>query len=99
MGIKINFNQVVKVKLKDEAVNILKNSHDKKRKYMIAYAHTDIGDFDLKFDKEGYYSCQLWELIRDFNDKFNIVSENIFEENSFIIDVNLQGGNYYVTNE
>ena len=61
---KFNINHNVKVKLTSYGVDILKMQHDE----IQSMCKSDIGEFKLVLDKDGYCSMQLWDLMKTFGD-------------------------------
>lgn len=61
---KININDMVRVKLTEEALEILKTNHETLRE-----AYPKIDKWKSPVDEKGYYETQLWSLFQDFGDK------------------------------
>lgn len=62
--IKFNINSYVKIKLNEIGIRILEQRHNE----MKAIINWDLGEFDLKLDKDGYYTMQMWEMMNTFGD-------------------------------
>ena len=59
--LKFNVNDIVRVKLTQVGLNIIRKKED-------CYRHLKISGIKRKKDKEGYTKFQLWELMSLFGD-------------------------------
>lgn len=63
LGMRLDINVFIKIKLTPVGIRILQQQHEQLR---ILHKGRDIGPFKLPLDNNGYYTTQLWELMRDF---------------------------------
>lgn len=82
---KINMNDVVKVKLTDKGIAVLKQKHELLNSIIKKQNGKGIGEFKLKIDENGYYSTQLWMLFEDFGSEINAGCEVPFENNMILV--------------
>lgn len=80
---KINLNDIVKVKLTKIGRSILRKRHDKVRIDILSNGGRDIGEYTCKMEDD-YYVAQLWYLIDVFKENFSLNSKQVFEDNSII---------------
>lgn len=76
---RVNLNDNVKVKLTDEGIRELARQHAELRKHLIESGSNDIGEFVLKLSDDGFYTTQLWQLIKDFQDYFGLGQKTVIE--------------------
>ncbi|MCK1996805.1 hypothetical protein MPH47_06115 [Psychrobacillus psychrodurans] len=88
---KFNANETVKVRLYPAGIEILKYKHEELRKQIKKMNTHDIGEFKLNLSDDGYYSTQLWALIKDFGDSMNFGHDTPFNLNMIFV-----GGEVYV---
>lgn len=82
-----NLNQMVKVKLSDEGVEIMRKRHDDLHDRVKARNGKGINPFKLKLDEEGYTPFIGWEFIQIFGEHTSIGFEPPFDLNiKLIID-------------
>ena len=61
---KININDIVKIKINEKGIDILKKEHEELKKYF-----PKLGDFNLqKVDEYGYTEMQLHDVMRIFGE-------------------------------
>ena len=83
---KFNANQIVKVKLTDFGVQILREQHEELNKNLLKHGCSSLGYFVLPLDEDGYYKCQLWYLMQKFGSHMRMGTDNPFELNMIFID-------------
>lgn len=83
---KFNANHFVKVKLTDKGVGILKSKHDELNNHINSRGGKPFGEFELKIDDEGCYSCQLWQLMHDFGEHTYIGFDQPFGLDIIFVD-------------
>ena len=79
MNFKVNANSMVKVKLTDLGIAILKNQHDYLNKSIEERGGIGFGEFELKTDTDGYYHDQLWNLMNTFGHLMTLGHDVPFE--------------------
>ena len=77
----INLNDEVKIKLKDQGIEILKQEHERinqllKRK----------DKFELKLDEDGYYKEQLWKIMQVFGKYIAFGADVPFETDIIVFE-------------
>lgn len=77
----INLNDEVKIKLKDQGIEILKQEHERinqllKRK----------DKFELKLDEDGYYKEQLWRIMQVFGKYIALGADVPFETDIIVFE-------------
>lgn len=65
---KVSVNEMVKVKLTDFGVDVLRQRHNELVEFIRERTGNDIGPLTLKLDDEGYYKTQLWHLMWEFGE-------------------------------
>lgn len=66
---KIKLNSLVKIKLNESGISILKSSHEYHRsKITNPIYYERYGDFELSVDENGYTEMKLWEIFYYFGD-------------------------------
>lgn len=75
---KINFNEMVRVKLTPKAL-------DRKQQELDDYNRKFNLGLQLKIDKDGYYEDRLWCIMRNFGDMCGFTT-NPFENCNFTMD-------------
>lgn len=78
MKFTVNVNEIVKVKLTDVGINILKQQHEELNERIKKVNGKGIGEFEIKLDNDGYYSTQLWVLMNTFGHSMTMSSEEPF---------------------
>lgn len=78
---KVNLNDMVKVKLTKAGIQVLAKQHQE-----MVYLHYIQGgkyldSFTLRLDEEGYYTTQLWMLLDRFSEHMGLAKETVFENN------------------
>lgn len=64
---KIKLNSLVKVRLNETGISILKSCHDYHRSMISSPLYYEkMGDFELVIDKDGYTELKLWEIFYYF---------------------------------
>ena len=87
MDFKVNLNQVVKVKLTEYGVSVLKEQHDELNAWIKLRGGKSLGEFELRLDEDGYYSTQIWMLMSKFGHAMRMGNENPFN-----LEVIIKGG-------
>ena len=85
---KFNFNDQVKVRLKQKGIDILRQQHDELDRRISSNGGKGIGPFTIRIDDDGYASFQLWDLMRRFGEHMVIGFDP-----PFYLDVIMCGGN------
>ena len=78
---KFNINSYVKVKLTSLGLAILKSKYDKLNNAILLSGGHGLNEFDSNIDKEGYYTNQMWSIIKDFGAYMDTGTENPFDCN------------------
>jgi hypothetical protein len=88
MDVKINFNDIVKVKLTDRGKEIMKQRHDELNALIIKKSRSGkvFREFTIKIDREGYTSFLLWQLMNTFGEYMVMGLEEPFEGTMVIIN-------------
>jgi hypothetical protein len=87
MDVKVNINDIVKVKLTEFGISILKQNHDEVNEILINRGVKPMGPFELKLDDNGYMAFQLWQLMSIYGEHLSVTGENPFETQIIIPDV------------
>lgn len=72
MEFKVNANAYVKVHLTIKGIEILQERHNLLQDQILERTGSDIGDFELRVDDEGYYKAPLWSLMEVFGEHVTI---------------------------
>jgi hypothetical protein len=83
MHFKFNFNQLVKVRLKQEGIDILRQQHDEFRS---KYKGLRLSPFTINIDDEGYTSFQMWDLMQRFGEYMTLGFDTPFHLDVIICD-------------
>ena len=80
--VEFNINQYSKVKLTDVGLSILENDHNhfqelRKKEYRREWSPP-------KLDDNGYYKCQMWQLMQTFGDHIGLAKHMAFDANIII---------------
>lgn len=81
---KVNLNDIVKVRLTDKGVRVLKIRHQELNDFLMARGGNELSKFNLSLDDEGYYTTQLWTLLKDFKGYFEMTAPMVFKDNDLI---------------
>ena len=73
--VKFNINEIVKVKLTDFGVKVLKQS----------YTRYGLESLKIIKDEEGYTKFQMWELMSTYGKYMGLARENVFDLNIKIV--------------
>jgi len=82
-NMKINLNDEVKVRLTDDALEILKENHKALNRIILKNGGKP-DKFPYKPDENGYYTFQLWHLFEDFGKHISCGCESPFINNEII---------------
>lgn len=82
----IDLNKIVKVKLTNDGIKILKNHYDNITNHIQYRSGYIRDDFKLQLDKDGYYCCTLKELMYTFGKDLYPSNDTLFVDNSIIIE-------------
>lgn len=77
---------MVKVKLTDFGILILKRRHEELSKSIKIFNGKALGDFVLNLDENGYYRTQLWILMDKFGSVMSMAHEMPFYTDIIIED-------------
>lgn len=83
MHFKFNFNQLVKVRLKQEGIDILRQQHDEFRS---KYKGLKLSPFTIDIDDEGYTSFQMWDLMQRFGEYMTLGFDTPFHLDVIMCD-------------
>lgn len=76
---KVNVNDFVKVKLKPEGLQILRDHHERVFKHRL-----DKFPFTSRIDEDGYYKMQIWEFMQHFGSEISLGRPAPFETDVMI---------------
>lgn len=83
MDIKFNLNQIIKVRLKKEGIEVLKNQHEE---FYQKYKQLKPLPFTLNIDNEGYTSFQMWDFMQKFGEYMTLGFDKPFHLDVIICD-------------
>ena len=86
MDFKVNANEMVKVKLTEYGISILKQQHEELDAFVKEQGGKGMGEFKLHLDEDGYYKTQLWMLMSNFGHVMHMGIENPFEMDMIVTD-------------
>ncbi|WEZ09567.1 hypothetical protein P5663_06900 [Priestia flexa] len=84
MEVKVNFNEIVKVRLTKFGIDILKSRHMELNNLIQKRGGKGLEEFKLKIDDDGYSSFQIWELMSTFGEYMYMSSELPFKADMVI---------------
>lgn len=76
---EININDEVLVKLTPLGKNITKMKNERLRKEYPMFCSGLLDTYPFKEGNDGWYRCQLWELMREFGNEFGVKLGDDFE--------------------
>lgn len=85
MNFEVNLNTMVRVKLTEFGEQVLQAQHELQER-VFRGSGTELQDFELRLDDEGYYQTQLWIFIEKFGPHIGIGLPNVIEDNNMIIE-------------
>lgn len=81
MDFQFNANKMVKVKLTEYGIQILKDRRTELNERIKERGGQGLDEYVLKTDEEGYYRTQLWILMSEFGEHIQAGSQNPFDLN------------------
>ena len=72
--IKLNINDIIKVKLTEYGEKVLDKKYDENQKRHVC-----------QFDKDGYFSTQIWVMCAIFGEEFAMYAPQLFESNEILV--------------
>ena len=87
MDIKINLNMIVKVRLTDFGIYILKKQHEELNETIKKNGGAGFRMFQLDIDESGYYQTQLFTLIQKFGHVMSNSNEMPFYSDIIVTNV------------
>lgn len=75
---KININEIVRVKLTDKGIQTLKTKYEKLNKASNGLIDCNAWE-TMYIDNDGYYKAPIWQLMQDFGRQMYMGNVPVFE--------------------
>lgn len=85
MEMKMDLNSLVKVKLTDYGVTVLKARYEKYKLWCYKNG-VKFDEFDLELDEDGYYTKTMWRLMEVFGEHLHPKEKTVFESELIVLD-------------